>query len=160
MVLTYNTVDKIDIQVAAGLTIGYFGQDDDLDKYPKQIGDWLIKTVWDGYTPNTGSIVAVPTNGRTRLIYRTGRLMWLSALGFNDHQAYQYMKASDRCSKRWDHRVARFVLENITVDAFIIDRILTSALPRRMCLEQGIYTTLDHGRVLAGCGIIKRLQAL
>lgn len=159
MVLTYNTVDKIDMQVTAGLAVGYFGENEDLTKMPKRLGDWFLKTVPDEYRPNTGMIVAVPSNGRTRLLYRSGRLAWLSALGFNEEQAYRYMKASDRCAKRWEHRVAKFVLDNYTLDPFIIDNILSSALPRKACLEYGIYTTLNHGKVMAGCNILKRLNS-
>lgn len=160
MVLTFHTVDKIDLQVAAGLAIGYFGEKEDLSSIPKRIGDWLLKTVPDEYRPNAGLIVAVPSNGRTRLIYRQGRMKWLESLGFSYEDAFKYMKASENHAKRWDHRVAKFISDNITLDPFIIDTILESHQPRRACLDNGIYTTLNHGKVLAGCRILKRLQQL
>ena len=158
--LTYNTVDKIDIQVTNGLAVGYFGTDDDLSKIPKQLGDWFLKTVPDDYRPGVGYIVAVPSNKRTRLLYKQGRLRWLEVLGFSDRQAFKYMKASERVNKRWDHRVAKFVVDNFTLDPFVIDEILESELPRKTCLANSIYTTLNHGKVLAACNILKNLTTL
>lgn len=146
------------MQVANGLAIGYFGDKDDLTKIPKRISDWNLRTVPNEYRPNAGKIVAVPSNARTRVIYRVGRMTWLTALGYNDQQAYRYMKASSQCSKRWEHQIASFVLDNYTLDPFIIDRILISALPRKTCLEHGVYTTMNHGKVIAACNILKRLQ--
>lgn len=160
MVLTHKTVDKIDLQVAAGLAVGYFGDKEDLSKIPKKLGDWYLKSIPDDYRPGVGLIVAIPSNGRTRLIYRAGRLKWLEGLGFNASDAFRYMKAAELVAKRWDHRVATFVNDNITLDPFIIDTILESDYPRKACLDNGIYTTLNHGKVIAGCNILKRLQAL
>lgn len=160
MVLTYNTVDKIDIQVANGTSIGYFGTEDDLSTIPKQIGDWYLKTVPDDYRSGVGFIVAVPSNKRTRLLYKKGRLRWLEVIGFNPDQAFKYMKAAERISRRWDHRVAKFVVDNFTIDPFVIDEILESTLPRNACLANGIYTTLNHGKVLAACNILKNLTRL
>lgn len=160
MVLTYNTVDKIDLQVTRGLAVGYFGTEDDLSLIPKQLGDWFLKTVPDDYRPGVGYIVAVPSNKRTRLLYKQGRLRWLKELGFSDQQAFKYMKASEHCKKRWDHRVAGFVLNNFILDSFVIDEILESDYPRNTCLANGIYTTLNHGKVLAGCNILKNLASL
>lgn len=160
MVLTYNTVDKIDLQVSKGLHVGYFGTEDDLSKIPIRLGDWNLKTVPCDYRPGVGYIVAVPSNKRTRLLYRQGRLKWLDALGFNEQQAFKYMKASEQISKRWDHRVAQFVVDNYTLDPFVIDEILESSLPRNTCLANGIYTTLNHGKVISGCKILKNLKSL
>lgn len=158
MVLTYHTVDKIDLQVAAGLAVGYFGDKDDLRRLPKRVGDWLLKTVPDDYRPNVGLIVAIPSNGRTRLIYRKGRMTWLMSLGFNEEQAFRYLKACENVNRRWDHRVAQFVLDNYTLDPFIIDTIINSPVPRKACIENGIFTTLNHGKVIAACNILKRLN--
>lgn len=160
MVITYCTVDKIDKQVLNGLPMGYFGTDDDLSTIPAKMGDWFLKTALDSYRPGVGLIVAVPSNKRTRLIYKQGRLRWLDAIGFSKSLAYKYYKASEGNAKRWDNRVAKFVADNSTIDSFILDEILESELPRRTCLDNGIYTTLNHGLVLASCNIIKRIQAL
>lgn len=160
MVLTYNTVDKIDIQVINGLAIGYFGTEDDLSTFPKQIGDWFLRTVPDDYRPGVGYIVAVPSNKRTRLLYKQGRLKWLELMGFSPNQAFKYMKASERSNRRWDQRVAKFVVDNFTLDPFVIDEILDSALPRNACMANGVYTTLNHGKVLAACNILKNLVSL
>lgn len=160
MVLTYNTVDKIDLQVTKGLAVGYFGTESNLSTIPKKIGDWYLRTVPDDYRPGVGFIVAVPSNKRTRLLYRVGRMRWLDNLGFNQNQAYKYLKASETIARRWDHRVARFVIDNYTLDPFVIDDIIDSDFPRRACLDNGIYTTLNHGKVLAACNILKNLNSL
>lgn len=160
MVLTYNTVGKIDLQVAAGLAVGYFGDNEDLLNIPKKIGDWNLRAIPDEHRIGVGLIVAIPSNGRTRVIYRAGRLKWLEALGLKPEDAFKYMKASENMAKRWDHRVAKFVGDNITLDPFIIDSIIESDYPRKACLDNGVYTTLNHGKVLAGCNILKRLQSI
>lgn len=160
MVLNYNTVDKVDALVGKGLNLGYYGLDDNLSKLPTNIGDWLICTVPDGYKPDVGLIVAVPSNKRTRLIYQDGRVRWLIAIGYRADYAQQYVRASKGVNHSWDHKVATFVNDNFTIDSFIIDAILTSSLPRKTCLEHGIFTTLNHGKVLAACKILKRLKPL
>lgn len=160
MALNYNSVDQIDDLVSKGLSLGYYSRSDDLSKLPTNIGDWLIHTVPDGYKPDVGLIVAVPSNKRTRLIYQDGRVRWLITIGYRADYAQQYVRASKGVSHSWDHRVATFVNDNFTLDSFIIDAILTSALPRKTCLEHGIFTTLNHGKVIAACTILKRLKPL
>lgn len=160
MVLNYNTVDKVDALVGKGLNLGYYGLDDNLSKLPTNIGDWLIRAVTDEYKEGAGIIVAVPSNKRTRLIYQAGRVCWLVAIGYRSDYARQYIMAGKGVTRRWDHRVATFVNDNFTMDSFIINEILTSSYPRATCLENGVYTTLNHGKVISACKILQRLRTL
>lgn len=160
MVLTYGTVEGINLQVARGLGIGYFGIDDDLSKIPKLIGDWSIKTVPDAYRHGVGLIVAVPTNRRTRMIYKKGRMVWLEGLGFSVERALQYYRISARAKRKWDHRVATFVNNNFNLDPFVIADIISSKRPRQACLDNGIYTTMHHGQVVDALLLLEELQKL
>lgn len=158
MVLTYGTVEGIDLQVAKGIAIGYFGIDDDLSKIPKLVGDWSLRTVPDNHRHGVGMIVAVPTNRRTRKIYNKGRIAWLKALGFTEERAWLYFKASQTNKRKWDHRVANFVDTNFNLDPFIIADIIASESPRRTCMDNGIYTTMHNGQVIAGCEILSAIH--
>lgn len=160
MVLTYGTTSGIDLQVSKGLVIGYFGIEDDLSKIPKTLGDWALRTVPDGHRHGIGMIVAVPTNRRTRKIYNAGRLAWLKALEFSEDKAWRYIKASQRHKRKWDHRVASFVCDNFNIDPFIINDILTSSSPRRTCIDNGIYTTMNHGQVIGACQILAEIHKI
>lgn len=158
MVLTYGTVTGVDIQVLKGLPIGYFGIEDDLSKLPKFVGDWELRTVPDNHRHGIGMIVAVPTNRRTRKIYNKGRIEWLKVLGFTEANAWVYLKASKNHKRKWDHRVARFVNDNLNLDPFIIKDILDSPFPRKTCLVHGVYTTMNHGQVLGACQILAEIH--
>lgn len=160
MVLTYGTISGIDLQVAKGLCVGYFGIDDDLSKVPKVIGDWNLRTVPDNHRHGIGMIVAVPTNRRTRKIYNKGRIAWLMGLGFSEEKAWRYFKASRTHKRKWDHRVARFVNDNFNLDPFIIADIIASGSPRRTSIEHGVYTTMNHGQVLGACQILAEIHEL
>lgn len=157
MVITYNTVDEIDRQTLKGLPIGYYGVLDKLSDIPRMLGDWNIRTVSDNRCPGTGYIVAVPSNSRTRIIYTTGRMAWLIALGFTTEQATSYIKASTVISRKWDHEVALFVLNNLKIDEFVLDRMLASNNPKKTGVRYDIYTRNSRGKVLAGCQILKNM---
>lgn len=158
--LTYGHVSGMDLQVAQGLAVGYFGIDDDLTKIPKLIGDWELHTVPDNHRHGIGMIVAVPTNRRTRQIYNKGRIVWLKSLEFSEERAWLYFKASKRHKRKWDHRVAEFVNDNFDLDPFIINDILESTTPRKRCIEHGIFTTMNPGQVLGACQILAEIHKL
>ena len=157
MVISHNTTAEIDEQVAKGLAIGYYGKDDDMSQLPRMLGDWNIRAISDTRCPGCGSIVAVPSNARTRVIYTEGRLTWLKALGFDSELAEQYMKASVVVTRKWDHEVALFVLNNIKMDEFVLDLMLASHNPKRTGEKNNIYTRSPRSKVLAGCQILKNM---
>lgn len=158
MVLTYGTVEGMDLQVSKGLPVGYFGIDDDLSKIPKLLGDWSLRTVPDNHRHGIGMIVAVPTNRRTRKLYNKGRITWLRNLDFSEEHAWLYFKVSQNHKRKWDHRVASFVNANFNLDPFIIVAITKSEFPRRTCIDNGIYTTMNHGQVLDACKILSDIH--
>lgn len=160
MVLTYVSVSKIDSQVRIGLPIGHYGKGDDLSVLPKMLGDWNIKTVTEDRNPGTGYIVAVPSNMRTRFVYKEGRLNWLKALGFSDAQALLYYRASNRVKKKWDFRVAMYVLDNFTTDPFIIDGILKHDNAKVACKEHNLKVKLSHQKIVSGCQILVNMRGL
>uniref|UniRef100_A0AB39CD87 Uncharacterized protein n=1 Tax=Pseudomonas phage RVTF4 TaxID=3236931 RepID=A0AB39CD87_9VIRU len=159
MVISHSTVTEIDEQTLRGLPIGYYGRADDLSVVPRMLGDWNIRTVGDTRSPGNGYIVAVPSNSRTRLIYTEGRITWLVALGFDRALAERYLKASAVVSRKWDHEVALFVLNNIKIDGFVLDTMLYSNNPKKVGEQYDIYTRSSRGKVLAGCQILKNLLA-
>lgn len=160
MVITYASVDKIDSQVRIGLPIGHYGKGDDLSVLPDMLGDWNIRTITEDRNPGTGYIVAVPSNMRTRFIYKEGRINWLIALGFSYAQAELYYRASNRVKKKWDLRVAMFVLNNFTTDPFIIDGILTHENPKYACVENRIHVKLSQQKIVSGCQILVNMRGL
>lgn len=160
MVLTYVTTAKIDAQVRLGLPIGYYGKGDDLTVLPAMLDDWNIKTVTEDRNPGTGYIIAVPSNIRTRYIYKEGRLAWLAALGFTAAQALLYYRASNRVKRKWNIRVANFVLDNFTVDPFIIDLIMNSKNPKISCKDNNLQAKLSMQKIIAGCQILINIRGL
>lgn len=158
--LTYGHVSGMDLQVATGLPVGYFGIDDDLTKIPKMVGDWELHTVPDNHRHGIGMIVAVPTNRRTRMIYNKGRIVWLKALDFSEARAWIYFKASKRHKCKWDHRVAEFVNTNFNLDSFIIMDVLNSLSPRKTCIEHGVFTTMNPGQVIGAFKILAEIHKL
>lgn len=159
MVISHCTKAEIDAQVLAGLAIGYYGKQDDLSVIPRMLGDWNIRTVGDTRSPGCGFIVAVPSNSRTRIIYTEGRITWLEALGYDRELAERYIRASAVVSRRWDHEVAQFVLNNLKMDEFVLDVMLASQNPKKVGEKHDIYTRSSRGKVLAGCQILKNLFA-
>lgn len=157
MVITHSTTDEIDTQTRAGLPIGYYGKDDDMSTVPRMLGDWNIRAIVETRCPGTGYIVAVPSNARTRIIYTEGRMTWLKALGFDDELAARYIKASMVVSRKWDHEVALFVLNNIKMDEFVLGLMINSHNPKKIAEQYDIYTRSPRGKVLAGCQILKNL---
>lgn len=160
MVITHNTVAEIDEQTLTGLPIGYYGKADDLTAIPRMLGDWNIRTIGDTRCPGTGYIVSVPSNARTRVIYIEGRITWLKALGFTQELAVRYIRASMVVSRKWDHEVATFVLNNIKIDEFVLDLMLYSNNPKKVGEQHDIYTRSPRGKVLAGCQILKNIISL
>lgn len=160
MVITQNTVEEIDAQALLGLAIGYYGKDDNLSDIPRMLGDWNIRPIGETRCPGTGYIVAVPSNARTRVIYIAGRTTWLKGLGFSDELAERYIKASNVVTRKWDHEVALFVLNNIKIDEFVLDLMLHSHNPKKVGEKHDIYTRSSRGKVLAGCQILKNLMTL
>lgn len=150
-------IADIDAQTLAGLPIGYYGKDDDLSMIPRCIGDWNIRPISETRCPGTGYIVAVPSNARTRVIYNRGRIVWLKALGYSDELAELYVKASMAVNRKWDHEVATFVLNNIKMDTFVLDLMLSSANPKKVGERHDIYTRSPRSKVLAACQILKNL---
>lgn len=157
MVISHSTVTEIDEQVLRGLAIGYYGGTDDMSELPRMLGDWNIRTVGDTRCPGNGYIVAVPSNARTRLIYTEGRIVWLIALGYSRDLAERYIKASLVVSRKWDHEVATFVLNNIKIDEFVLDAMLRANNPKKVGERYDIYTRSPRGKVLAACQILKNL---
>ncbi len=160
MVLTYGTVAGIDFQVANGLAIGYFGIEDDLSKMPKTIGDWGLRTVPDSYRQGIGTIVAVPTNRRTRKIYNVGRIKWIKAMGFSDQKTLIFFKVTRTHRYKWNHKVASFVCDHYDTDPFIINEILVSDNPYKKCLEYGIHTTMMPRKIIGACQILSNIHKL
>lgn len=158
MVITHSTTAEIDAQVRLGLAIGYYGRDDDLSTVPRMLGDWNIRAIVETRCPGTGYIVAVPSNARTRIIYTEGRMTWLQGLGFDSETAQRYIKASMVVSRKWDHEVALFVLNNIKMDEFVLDLMLHSHNPKKVGEQYDIYTRSPRGKVLAGCQILKNMS--
>lgn len=157
MVITHNTAAEIDTQVLTGCSIGYYGKDDDMSQLPRMLGDWNIRTVGDTRSPGCGYIVAVPSNARTRVIYTERRIVWLKALGFPRDLAERYLKASVVVSRRWDHEVATFVLDNIKIDEYVLDLMLSAENPKKVGTKHDVHTRSSRGKVLAGCQILKNL---
>lgn len=160
MVLTYVSIPMIDTSTRLGLPIGYYGSNDDLSKLPKMLGDWNIKTITEDRSPGNGYIVAVPSNMRTRYIYKEGRLAWLQALGFTYKQALLYYRACNKVTKKWDLRVANFVLENFNTDPFIIDSILNHGNAKHACDSYNVTFKLSNQKILAGCQILVNIRGL
>lgn len=160
MVITYVTTSKIDSQVRIGLPIGHYGKGDDLSVLPEMLGDWTIKTVTEDRNPGTGYIIAIPSNIRTRHIYKEGRLYWLRVLGYSDEQALLYFRASNNIKKKWDLRVAMFVLDNFTTDPFVIDQILKHENPKVACSRHNILVRLSQHKILSGCQILVNMRGL
>lgn len=160
MVLTYVTVSKIDSQVRIGLPIGHYGKGDDLSVLPDMLGDWNIRTVTEDRNPGTGYIIAVPSNMRTRLIYKEGRLNWLQAIGYTAVQALMYYRACNRVKRKWDLGVAMFVLDNYTTEPFIIDEILGHENPKVACFDNKIYVRLSQQKISDGCQILANMRGL
>lgn len=154
------TVADVDEKVSSGLYIGCFGKNDDLSSVPRQIGDWNLRIIEEQRSPGTGYIVAVPSNSRTRHVYTLGRKTWLEGLGFNPTQADLYIRASGSITKRWDHQVAQFVIDNFTIDQFIVEKILSSSNPRKACLDNGLVVKIKRGKIMAGCQILSNIQVL
>lgn len=157
MVITHSTVQEIDEQTLKGLPIGYYGKADDLSTVPRMLGDWNIRTIGETRCPGTGYIVSVPSNARTRVIYTTGRITWLKGLGYTDELAARYIKASIVVSRKWDHEVASFVLNNLKIDEYVLNLMLSSTNPKKVGEKHDIYTRSPRGKVLAGCQILKNL---
>lgn len=160
MVLTGVSIANIDTQVKLGLPIGHYSTGDDLSVLPKMLGDWNIKTITEDRNPGSGYIVAIPSNLRTRLIYKSGRIAWLMALGFNEERALLYYRASNRVKKKWDLKVALFVMDHFTMDHFNIDLILLSPNPKKVCESLNIYPRLSQHKILAGCQILANIKGL
>jgi len=159
MVISYNTVQEIDAQVKTGCGIGYYGRQDDMSVMPRMLGDWNLRAIGDSRHPGCGLIVAVPSNARTRIIYMEGRMTWLKALGFDHDLAVRYIRASTVVSRKWDHEVALFVLNNLKMDEYVLDKMLASNNPKKVGEKYNIYTRSTRGKVLAGCQILKNLLA-
>lgn len=160
MVITGVSIANIDAQVRLGLPIGHYSKGDDLSVLPKMLGDWNIKTVTEDRNPGSGYIVAIPSNLRTRLIYKSGRIAWLMALGYSEERALLYYRASNRVKKKWDLKVALFVMDHFTMDHFNIDLILISTNPKKVCESLNIYPRLSQHKILAGCQILANIKGL
>ncbi|MNT46436.1 hypothetical protein D3C72_1830780 [compost metagenome] len=63
-------------------------------------------------------------------------------------------------SRKWDHEVALFVLNNIKMDEFVLDLMLTSNNPKKVGEQHDIFTRSPRGKVLAGCQILKNILSL
>jgi len=157
---SYTTVSSVDVQVRTGEPLAKYNLDFDIGSLPRYVGDWSIRAVEDRRNPGTGIIVAIPSNSRTRLIYLQGRRIWLGSIGYDKAKAENYIRASNTVKLRWDHDVATFVFDQLHMDEFIIESILTSSHPRREADEQGICTLLNRGKLVAGCQIIKNIRGL
>lgn len=160
MVITGVSIANIDAQVRLGLPIGHYSKGDDLSVLPKMLGDWNIKTVTEDRNPGSGYIVAIPSNLRTRLIYKSGRIAWLMALGYSEERALLYYRASNRVKKKWDLKVALFVMDHFTMDHFNIELILISTNPKKVCESLNIYPRLSQHKILAGCQILANIKGL
>jgi hypothetical protein len=158
MVISHETIEAIDEQTLKGFPIGYYGKDDDMSLIPRMLGDWNIRAIEEKRTPGTGYIVAVPSNGRTRLIYTKGRIAWLVGLGFNPDLANAYVHSSGTITRRWDHEVALFVLNNAHMDDFVLDLMLSATNPKRAGERNNIHTRSSRGKVLSGCQILKSMR--
>lgn len=157
MVITYNTVEEIDAQVLTGCAIGYYGKTDDVSTIPRMLGDWNIRAIGNSRAPGSGLIVAVPSNARTRKVYIEGRMVWLVTIGYDRELATRYIRASVAVSRKWDHEVALFVLNNLKMDEFVLDLMLVSHNPKKVGERHDIYTRSTRGKVLAGCQILKNM---
>ncbi|AEH03653.1 hypothetical protein AVT69_gp228 [Pseudomonas phage PhiPA3] len=158
MPLTCTKVPEIDQFVTEGKHIGYFGKEDNITDLPSVIGDWNIRAIYDRVNPTTGYIVAVPSNTRTRVIYNTGRANWLQSLGYTSKQADLYIRASTIVNGRWDHRVAEFVLKHFHMDDYVIEEVIQSDRPKKVCQENNINTKLSARKILTACQILYNMR--
>lgn len=160
MVLTYGTIEKVEDLVRKGLPIGHYGKDSDLTALPKMLGEWNVKTITEDRNPGTGYVVVVPSNMRTRLIYKEGRLAWLQGIGFTKHQALLYYRACNRVKKKWDLHVAEFVLANFNIDRFVAEEILSHNCPKEACRQHSVYCRLSNTKIVSGCQILVNIRGL
>lgn len=158
MVITHTTARGIDEQVAKGLPIGYYGKDCDVASIPRRMFDWNIRPIEDRRSPGTGTIIAVPSNTRTRVIYVKGRRTWLSGIGFDAEMAMLYVRAGHPVKLRWEHDVATFVFDNFDMDPYVLEQLLTADKPRSVADEHGICTTLPTVKLVSGCQILLNMR--
>lgn len=158
--LNFNTVSSVDYQVINGLTLGSYISSFDTGTLPRFVGDWSIRAIEDRRNPGTGVLVAIPSNSRTRLIYLQGRRVWLCKLGFDSNMANNYIRASNTVKLRWDQDVATFVFDNYNMDEFVLENILESSHPKRTAEEQGICGSINRGKLVSACQIIKNVRGL
>lgn len=155
MALSQEVIDTI---VAKGAPLGKIGLQ---EAFPQFVGDWNLRLVTSRGVSAEGTLVAVPTNSRTRCIYNEGRRAWLRSLGFNDHQVEDYMKASGQIMYRWEDLVAKFVLayENMSVEMW--EDIFHDKYPRRRAEELGLACQgMTQPRLLAAMQILTNIWEL
>lgn len=160
MVILHRAISEIDAQVLEGLAIGHYGPLDKPGNIIRRIGDWNIRGIQDRYKFDSGYIVAIPSNSRTRKIYNQGRLNWLTRLGFHSTLAKAYLKSKVNLNSKWEHHVAQFVLDHQNVDDFILDEMLGSSNPKRTGVIHDLYTNRPCRVVLSGCQILRSLREL
>jgi len=159
MVLNYHTQEQIDQAVLNGGVLGTLQNDDEFGQIPRRIGDWNLHTA-PGQDGAISCIVAIPTNGRTRIIYNAGRKTWLKSLGYTDHMAERYIKASAQVQFRWEDSVARFVVQNeqMTTDTWYAIRNAPNIMLEAKKLK--ISHTLSRPRFIAAMSILMNLWEL
>jgi hypothetical protein len=144
---------KIDATVAAGEVIAVLKKEDLASNIPGQIGDWTIRVVTSSNT-ELRTVVAVPSNGRTRTLYNAGRILWLRNMGFSEERANRYFHASAQVAHRWEDDVARFVLDNWDMSDDTYDAIRAATSPRQRAEELGVTVTLTRPRLNAAMQIL------
>lgn len=152
------SVDSIDECVKAGKVLCRV-EPGEVDTIPARVGDWTLRII---ATPAeaTQTLVAVPTNSRTRNIYTAGRRAWLKDLGFTDAQIDDYMRASQTVMYRWEDTVAQFVnkYEQMPTDHW--NDIYRSRNPRERATELGYTHSMSRNRLMAALQILMNIWEL
>lgn len=150
------TIQAIDQAVIQGNALATLDRSTGAISVPPEVGDWHLRVI-NGQDGAERSIVAVPSNTRTRNIYNTGRRVWLSNLGFDEALANTYFQASAQVAYRWEEGVAKFVLANQDMSDEVWYAIRDASNTRKEAGLQGIATTLSQPRLNAALQILMNM---
>lgn len=147
------TIQSIDQLVVNGQALAILTKESGNVSIPQEVGDWHLRIV-NGQDGEERSIVAVPSNSRTRSLYNAGRRVWLHELGYSEELANTYFHASAQIAHRWEEGVAKFVLAHQDMTDVVWYAIRDSVNPRKEAGLQGIETTLSQPRLNAALQIL------
>lgn len=150
------TIQAIDQVVVQGNALAVLDRSSGAISVPAEVGDWHLRVV-NGQDAAERSVVAVPSNTRTRNIYNTGRRMWLRNLGYDETLANTYFQSSAQVAYRWEEGVAVFVLANQGMNDKVWYAIRDASNPRKEAIQQGVQTTLSTPRLNAAMQILMNM---